>query len=100
VNAQQRHANERAQPSTAEILVRAGDFVGDTATRMRDVIADETSIQELFPPGFVDNRLRSGVQQRRMQSETLFLWLPAADWMFVRNALTVDGRSVTASIGC
>jgi len=93
--AQQRNTNDRAQPSIAEILSRAGNFVRDAATQMRNVIADEAYIQELFGTRFTETGQRGRLRQRRIQSEALFLWLPAASgWMFVRNAVTVDGRPV------
>jgi hypothetical protein len=98
VDGQQRSTGDRAQPTIAEILVRAGDFVRDAATQLRDVVADETYAQELFPPGFPGSGLTSRAAQRRMQSEALFLWLLAAsNWMFVRNVVTVDGRAVPDS---
>jgi len=80
-----------------DILLRAGTFVQDLSAALSGVIADESYDQELFAQSDITG-INARVRRRAVRSEALFMRVPvASQWMFVRNALTVDGRPVPDS---
>lgn len=80
-----------------DLLLLSGRFVHDVSEALSGVIADELYEQELFVESTITG-INARVRRRAVRSEALFIWVPvASQWMFVRNAVTVDGRSVPDS---
>ena len=95
------------RPTLAQLLTRAGEYVGRFQLEFAAIVSDEDYRQQVAsrqystpPPATLADvrRLRSTSQQRRTRSEMLFLWMPdETAWLTVRNVLTVDGRPVPDS---
>jgi hypothetical protein len=94
VIAQREDAPDPRPPNIEDILLSAAGFVRETAeTQASAVIADEVYEQEVRSRPFGVNSQRP--IRRTIRSEALFIWLAVErQWVFVRNVLSVDGRSV------
>jgi hypothetical protein len=76
----------------ADLLTRAGEHVRQFEGDFALVVSDEDYKQQ------AKGRLYPSSQNRRTQSEMVFMWLPdESGWLTVRNVLTADGKPVPDS---
>ena len=76
----------------AALLTRAGEHVRQFEGDFALVVSDEDYKQQ------AKGRLYPSSQNRRTQSEMVFMWLPdEGGWLTVRNVLTADGKPVPDS---
>ena len=86
----------------ATILTSATHYVEQFEKAFAVVISDERCSQHVRipdPPIAVGQPSRSsGISDRSLQSEMLFMWIPEdRRWLSVRNVLAVDGKSIDGS---
>jgi hypothetical protein len=78
-------------PALGDLLVQVGKYVRGFQQDFGTVLSDERYLQKEVYTARIAGKNRVSRAERTMQSEMLFLWLPAErEWLAVRNVLSVD----------